>query len=92
MFNPFGCMYVLEGATLGGQIIRRLLKEKLSITSANGGAFFSAYGDRVRVMWNEFREALSQFAISHPDESEAIVASASETFAKFDHWLRQRLP
>jgi heme oxygenase len=86
-----GVMYVLEGATLGGQIIKRLLQEKLAITSANGGSFFTAYGDQVRQMWNEVREALSAYATDHPEEREAIVASASATFAKFDAWLSQRL-
>ena len=36
-----GCLYVLEGATLGGQIISRHLA-KLEIGPGNGGLFFKA--------------------------------------------------
>jgi heme oxygenase len=88
----FGCMYVMEGATLGGQIIKRVLEQKLSITSNNGGSFFTAYGDRVGVMWNDFRETLSRYAISHPQNDEQIVNAALEIFATFDAWLGQQLP
>ncbi len=42
-----GCMYVLEGATLGGQIIGRHLREKLNLCPANGAAFFNSYGEQV---------------------------------------------
>lgn len=87
-----GCMYVLEGATLGGQIIRRLLEEKLSIAPDSGGSFFSAYGDRVGAMWKEYRGAVSEYAHAHPNEREAILAAAMETFTKLDRWLEERLP
>src|ERR1700755_2879115 len=34
----FGSLYVMEGATLGGQVINRHLKEHLGISPENGGA------------------------------------------------------
>jgi heme oxygenase len=34
-----GCLYVLEGATLGGQIISRHLQRTLHIDAINGAAF-----------------------------------------------------
>lgn len=34
----FGCLYVLEGATLGGQIINRALEKSLGITPQAGSA------------------------------------------------------
>src|SRR5262245_32466583 len=41
----FGSLYVMEGATLGGQIINRHLKQHLGISPDNGGAFFNGYGE-----------------------------------------------
>ncbi len=46
-----GCLYVLEGATLGGQIISRLLRQNLGLTAENGAAFFNAYGKQTGRMW-----------------------------------------
>ena len=36
----FGCLYVLEGSTLGGQFISRHIAESLTYTPQNGCAFF----------------------------------------------------
>jgi heme oxygenase len=87
----FGCLYVLEGATLGSQIIKRLLLQHLAISSENGGAFFNAYGDRVGDMWQVFRETVSQFSVAHPQTDDAIIKSAQETFVKLDAWFMRRL-
>ena len=86
-----GCLYVVEGATLGGQIIKRMLREHLSITPKSGGAFFASYGDRVGQMWLQFGKAVSDYAAIHPTSQDAIVASAQETFEKLDRWFAQTL-
>ncbi|WP_254511677.1 biliverdin-producing heme oxygenase [Anatilimnocola floriformis] len=85
-----GCLYVLEGATLGGQIIERELQKHLQITPQNGGAFFNGYGPRVGEMWSAFRLAVVSFADS-PEREDQIVQSAKETFEKFDAWLAKAL-
>lgn len=87
----FGCLYVLEGATLGSQIIKRLLEQHLSISADNGGAFFNAYGDDVGNMWQAFRQTVSQYASTHPLERDAIVATAKETFSKLEDWFTRCL-
>ena len=87
--EAFGCLYVLEGATLGGQIIRRHVADRLGLDAQNGCGFFSSYGDRVGEMWNSFRQALMQYA-ADAEIQDRIVAAAQDTFAKFDDWLRQR--
>ena len=40
-----GCLYVVEGATLGGQIITRQLHTTLGLTASTGVSFFSGYGE-----------------------------------------------
>ncbi len=78
----FGSVYVMEGATLGGQVIMRHLKEHLSITPENGGAFFNSYGANVGPMWRSFGAAITEFAEKNQDD-ETIVNAARETFDSF---------
>ena len=80
--KAFGSCYVMEGATLGGQIIMRHLKQHLDLTPENGGSFFNSYGERVGPMWKEFCAIATEFAEKNGDD-ETIVNSAKETFDSF---------
>jgi heme oxygenase (biliverdin-IX-beta and delta-forming) len=82
----FGSLYVIEGSNLGGQIISRHLKEKFGFDETNGAAFFSGYGKETGKMWNEFREAITEFAENSDDEE--IIGAAIETFEKIGKSLR----
>lgn len=84
--EALGVMYVLEGATLGGRVISRLVANRLGFTAARAGAFFAGYGDRVGVMWSEFRAALVRFADTPAAEAE-VVAAARGTFDSLNAWL-----
>jgi heme oxygenase len=81
----FGCLYVLEGATLGGRIIARHLVGTLGLGADSGAGYFSAYGDRGGSMWKAFQAALTAFA-EQTEDSEAIVASAVATFDALRLW------
>lgn len=81
--RAFGSIYVMEGATLGGQVITRHLKEHLGLTPENGGAFFNSYGREVGPMWKAFGAVITDYAGQHPDEDETIVNSARATFDAF---------
>ena len=81
--EAFGSVYVMEGATLGGQVISRHLKQHLGITPDNGGAFFNSYGPDVGKMWKEFGAIVTAWSERHPEEDEAIVNSAMATFDCF---------
>ena len=86
--EALGCLYVLEGATLGGQIISRHLKKNLALDGDRGCAFFCSYGDEVGLMWESFREALSSHCAKYGrTEEEQLVKSACETFISLDYWL-----
>ncbi|WP_147321215.1 biliverdin-producing heme oxygenase [Rhodoferax lacus] len=82
----FGCLYVLEGATLGGQIITRHLQASLGLTPESGAAFFAGYGAQTGSRWKEFGAHLTAFALQS-GAGDAIVASANSTFETLDHWL-----
>jgi heme oxygenase (biliverdin-IX-beta and delta-forming) len=83
----FGCMYVLEGATLGGVIISRHILENLGVTPLSGGRFFHGYGERTGSMWQQFRAGLGAFAQTQTErDQEAVIASARATFETLRHW------
>lgn len=83
----FGCLYVLEGATLGGQVITRQVRDRLGVTPESGGRFFHAYGERVGEMWQTFRTALTAFATTEQRQDE-VVAGAVATFRTLHRWCR----
>lgn len=80
--QAFGCLYVLEGATLGGQVITRHLKQNLGLTPEKGGMFFNSYGADVGPMWKAFAESITNFA-EHNNDDESIVDAAKDTFDSF---------
>jgi heme oxygenase len=86
-----GCLYVLEGASLGAQIISRHLREAQGITPENGGAFFHAYGAETGRMWKNFGTAATEFA-DHSATPELIIAAACETFECLEAWACEGLP
>jgi heme oxygenase len=84
--EAMGVYYVLEGASLGGQIISRRLRADLAISEDNGGRFFASYGDGVGVMWRAYVSALERLGATGPTASR-IEFAALETFACFEAWL-----
>ena len=80
--KAFGTMYVLEGATLGGQIISRHLSTHLGITPENGGSFFYGYGPATGPMWKDFGAVITAYAESNGHENE-MIEGAKETFESF---------
>ena len=84
---PFaiGCLYVLEGATLGGQVISRHVRT-MGVTPTSGGAFFAGYGPRTGEMWKAFQHAAIE-ACPQPAQIDAAVAGACRTFDVFAGWM-----
>jgi heme oxygenase len=89
-----GCLYVIEGATLGGRIITRQLQAQLDLTPETGGAFFDGYGAQTGPYWKAFCTMLTNNAdqdtnhdTNHDVSHAAIVASANRTFEALTHWL-----
>jgi heme oxygenase len=84
----FGCMYVLEGASLGGVIISRHAGQRLGITPESGGSFFFGYGEQTGVMWQQFRAAITAFSVES-DDQDVVIASARATFEALQHWCEK---
>ena len=80
-----GCLYVLEGATLGGRIITQHVQATLGITPTTGGSFFDGYAEQTGRMWNAMRQILLLGAVDAQAEN-AMVVSAIATFAALRNW------
>jgi heme oxygenase (biliverdin-IX-beta and delta-forming) len=86
-----GVLYVLEGATLGGQVISRQLYSRLGIGPDNGGRFFAAYGEKTGVMWRDFVSVLDQYG-GDDIAAATIEQIAGTTFRCFENWLSDGQP
>lgn len=91
-----GCAYVLEGATLGGQVIGRHLEHALGLRAGESGAmFFYGYGTRTGVLWKEFRQGVEGFTAREEAAcpgsiaimAEQAVAASRQTFTAMEGWL-----
>jgi heme oxygenase len=79
-----GSIYVLEGSTLGGQVISRALAGA-DWTPRGGLTYFNPYQARTGEMWRAFGTwAESRVA---PAERDEAVAGANRTFALLQGWL-----
>jgi len=81
-----GCLYVIEGATLGGQLISRHLQAHLGLTPVSGGAFFNGYGVETGRRWQAFGATLTAL-VQRTGGEDDIIESANDTFATIDEWL-----
>ncbi len=84
--QALGCLYVLEGSTLGGQIISRHLQSVHGLEAENCSAFFRSYGSQVGVMWRAFGVALNSYTAG-PEEETLMIGAACETFTTLESWL-----
>lgn len=50
----WGFIYVIEGSTLGGQIISKNIQQSLDLDPTAGIEYFSGYGVNNNVMWRRF--------------------------------------
>ncbi|WP_371745658.1 biliverdin-producing heme oxygenase [Myxococcus sp. CA033] len=92
--EALGSCYVLEGATLGGQLILRHLRRHFEGTPAGDFVFFRAYGDDVGPRWRAFGEVLTRASVDAADPAfdDRVVKGAQDTFDAFERWLRRALP
>jgi heme oxygenase len=88
--EALGSCYVLEGATLGGQIILRHLQRHFGGIPAGDFAFFRAYGEDVGPMWKAFGEALNRASMAEDSLlfDARVVQGAKDTFEAFERWLQ----
>lgn len=84
-----GVLYVLEGATLGSQVLRRQIQARLGLDAGNGAAFLDIYGADTGRRWRGFLEYLCSRPLDDAERA-AVVRAAQDTFRCFEHWLQSR--
>ena len=93
----WGALYVVEGSTLGGQHILRLLEGSAlvrshGLTPKRGLSYFAGYGERTGDMWRRFLTTLGDAAAADPAGHDAIIEGARRTFALFECALTPHAP
>ena len=83
-----GCLYVLEGACLGGQVIAPALRARLGVAEGSGASFFTGDAGETAGRWRSFVGWLEGLAPAGAATAE-IVASARATFLTFARWVEQ---
>lgn len=81
-----GGMYVLEGSTLGGQIISRHLSKVLGDSVTEKTTYLKAYAGQTGSMWKNFLQLLCE-AGATTDNKDEIIESAINTFSLLNNCL-----
>ena len=89
MSDAIGALYVMEGSTLGGKQICRMIADNLNLPDHTALSFFYGYGAGTGSRWKEFLRVLDQF--SGTDQEPVIVEKANEVFLGFREWLKQNM-
>ena len=82
-----GCLYVTEGATLGGRVVARHVARQLGYGPSSGASFFHGYGADAGPRWRTFSSVLAAECGSSEITDRAILSGAIDTFNAFDRWL-----
>jgi heme oxygenase len=84
-----GCLYVLEGACLGGQVIAPALHQQLGLGKGSGASFFIGDAEATSARWILFLTWLEGFERAGA-RSEEIVDSACATFLTLARWVERQ--
>lgn len=83
--KALGALYVLEGSTLGGQIISKMLAKQITGSDVNSFSFYNPYGDATNQKWSEFKKLLDA---DYTAEQKALISEgANETFTTLHKWM-----
>ncbi|MCX2574202.1 biliverdin-producing heme oxygenase [Pedobacter sandarakinus] len=83
-----GALYVLEGATLGGNVIKKQLLDNENFSDVEGGLnYYGVYGGELGMKWKKFVDVLNS-RVSE-DDYQRCVDSANNTFDNLINLSRQ---
>lgn len=88
VLQAYGALYVIEGSTLGGKIISKMMAQQLGLNGGKGLSFFNGYGEDTDNKWEYFKNALNKLTKSS-DKDKLVTDSANETFDKFKQWAEK---
>lgn len=84
-----GCLYVVEGAALGGRLISAELGPRLGISAGRGASFFVGEGPRTGARWKAVLAWIECVAVG-ASPGDAIVDAAAETFRTLERWCSEQ--
>lgn len=83
-----GCFYVMEGSTLGGTVITKVIKDKNPDIPEHAFSFFSGYGEANMDMWKAFVTRFNELLVTD-EQIATATAAANDCFAKLETWIRE---
>lgn len=84
-YQALGALYVLEGSTLGGKIICKMIQQQLELTDMSELTFFYGYGEETDSMWQRFKDTLNN--AQNESKKDNIIQSANDTFVLLKQWF-----
>ena len=86
--QALGALYVMEGSTLGGRMISKMLmKNTFVVFNDSNLNFFSGYKEQTGNRWKSFLTVVDKYE----EDADEIIASANETFDCLTNWMKQSL-
>ena len=83
----WGALYVSEGATLGGRVLRRQVQARLGPVPVR---FLDGRGDRTQPMWRDLGR-LADLYVTSQQGRQLARQTAIQAFAAFSTWASQRI-
>jgi methanogenic corrinoid protein MtbC1/heme oxygenase len=78
-----GCLYVLEGSTLGARVLGPLVARAFLLAGAEGLAYLHSYGSEVRARWAHFQRRMNGLRVAE-QEREQMNAAANDFFGQLE--------
>lgn len=85
--GALGSLYVMEGSTLGGQVINHGLR-RTAWAPPGGLSYFNPHGKAMAARWRDFLSLLEIQAAG--EDVEAVAEGAVRTFEHLAAWLKER--
>jgi heme oxygenase len=80
--EAMGCAYVIEGSSLGGLVVARIVERQLGLEAAT--TYLRGHGARTKDLWRSFLSELDAWgANARPEERERAVHAATTTFTTY---------
>jgi heme oxygenase len=80
--EAMGCAYVIEGSSLGGLVVAKIVERQLGVAAAT--SFLRGHGARTKELWRSFLSELDAWgANAQPDERERAIQGATTAFATY---------
>ena len=86
-----GCLYVLEGSTLGAMVLRPLYARAFLLTGDEGLSYLYSYGTAVHARWERYKKRMDQLELSE-EEREKVIEGANELFDQLEAIFRALYP